>query len=116
MVPALQPRRIGVQIGNSPTMVHKAQFAAMLPRWDCTVRAIHADADADKDLGWAQEMFAFALALANTLDEAAAGQGSSGRLISGKADEGARVEYHDEWMVQPPFTQKLQYDPCQVRG
>lgn len=69
----------------------------MLPRWDRTVRAIHADLEADKALGWAQEMFAFSLALANH---------PSGT---------PQVTYHQELMAQPPFDRGLTFDKCQVR-
>jgi hypothetical protein len=168
-----------MQIGNSPTMISKSQFAALLPRWDATARAIHANADADRDLGWAQEMFAFALALANTDLAAVSGMESAGattvlsessssqkfhlgaddkspltlaqqvqRLgsaasvldVDSQTDLGRRsntggghtirlqtaesntvrqvpqVDYHLEWMVQPPFGQDLRVDPCDVRS
>jgi hypothetical protein len=85
-----------VQTGNSPSMISKAMLAEMLPRWDRTVRAIHADLDADQALGWAQEMFAFSLALANA--------------PSGPPD----VSIHQELMAQPPFDHKLLYDKCRV--
>ena len=168
-----------MQIGNSPTMISKSQFAALLPRWDATARAIHANADADRDLGWAQEMFAFALALANTDLAAVSSTESAGAttVLSGSsssqkvhlgaddksplalAQQGQRlgsagsvldvdrqtvlgrrsntggghtirlqtaesntvrqvpqVDYHLEWMVQPPFGQDLRVDPCDVRS
>lgn len=85
-----------MQTGNSPTMISKAMLAELLPRWDRTVRAIHADLEADKALGWAQEMFAFSLALAN----APAGP--------------PKLSIHQELMAQPPFDQKLVYDKCNV--
>lgn len=87
-----------MQIGNSPTLIAKAQLAEMLPRWDRAARAIHADPTADRDLGWAQEMFAFALALAN-------------------APTGPpHVRLQPGWMVQPPFQQALEASGCQVRA
>lgn len=86
-----------LQIGNSPTMISKAQLAEMLPRWDRYVRAIHNDSAADKALGWAQEMYGFALALAN----------SPGGVPA--------VQYKPQWMVQPPFQLELRVDACQVR-
>ena len=85
-----------MQTGNSPTMISKEMMMEMLPRWDRTVRAIHADLEADKALGWAQEMFAFSLALANH--------------PSGPPD----ISYHQELMAQPPFDRFLKYDKCQV--
>jgi hypothetical protein len=68
----------------------------MLPRWDRIVRGIHADLHADEALGWAQEMFAFSLALANN----PAGPSA--------------ISYHQEFMAQPPFDQGLTFDMCQV--
>ena len=85
-----------MQIGNSPTMISKAQLAELLPRWDRYVRAIHNDTAADTALGWAQEMYGFALALANSPAGVPA------------------VQYKPEWMVQPPFQLQLQVDACQV--
>ena len=81
-------------------MISKAMLAEMLPRWDRTVRAIHADLQADRDLGWAQEMFAFSLALAN------------------RPTGPPAVRLRFEWMVQPPFEcqQALLVDPCKVRA
>ena len=91
-----QATPVFVQTGNSPTMISKAMLLEMLPRWDRTVRAIHADLSADKALGWAQEMFAFSLALANH--------------PSGPPD----ISYHQEFMAQPPFDRSLTLDLCQV--
>lgn len=85
-----------MQTGNSPTMISKAMMIEMLPRWDLTVRAIHADLEADKALGWAQEMFAFSLALANH--------------PMGPPE----ISYHQEFMAQPPFDKTLIFDMCQV--
>lgn len=58
------------------------------------VRAIHANRTADKTLGWAQEMYAFTLAMAN--------------LPGGPSD----MSYHQEFMVQPPFDKSLVFDTC----
>jgi hypothetical protein len=69
----------------------------MLPRWDRIARAIHSDLEADKALGWAQEMYAFSLALANN------------------PDGPPEVSYHQELMAQPPFDKGLTFDVCQVR-
>lgn len=98
--PPFAPRSLRAarsQIGNSPTMIAKAQLAELLPRWDRYVRAIHNDTAADKALGWAQEMYGFALALANSPAGVPA------------------VQYRPAWMVQPPFQQTLQVDTCAVR-
>jgi hypothetical protein len=89
--------RSHLQIGNAPTIIAKAQLASMLPRWDRTVRAIHADSEADRNLGWAQEMFGFALSLANT------------------GQYPPRVILQQELMVQPPFQDHLWVDACAVR-
>jgi hypothetical protein len=35
-------------------MIATEALAEMLPRWDRIVRSMHADAAADRDLGWAQ--------------------------------------------------------------
>lgn len=86
-----------VQIGNAPTLISTEMFIEMVPRWDRTVRAIHADPEADQALGWAQEMFAFTLALAN----APAGP--------------PKVVLNRFFMAQPPFDQVLKIDLCLVR-
>eukprot|EP00892_Ulva_mutabilis_P006046 jgi/Ulvmu1/3813/UM018_0024.1 len=75
-------------------MISTDMLTEMLPRWDRTVRAIHADPAADEALGWAQEMFAFTLALAN----APAGP--------------PEVLLNQFFMAQPPFDQVLRVDLC----
>lgn len=81
-------------MGNSPVMIHKEQLATMLPIWDTVVRAIHANLTADVRLGWAQEMYAFSLAMANL------------------PDGPAEVSYREELLVQPPFDKTLVFDAC----
>lgn len=85
-----------LQIGNAPAMISTEMLVELVPRWDRTVRAIHADTAADKGLGWAQEMFAFTLALANS---------------PGGPPE---VLLDPLLMAQPPFDRALTIDMCLV--
>lgn len=85
-----------LQIGNAPAMISTEMLMELVPRWDRKVRAIHADPDADKGLGWAQEMFAFTLALANS---------------PGGPPE---VLLDPLLLAQPPFDRALTVDMCLV--
>ena len=75
-------------------MIWTQTLAEVVPLWDSTVRAIHADRGADAALGWAQEMYAFSLALASH---------PKGPI---------KVAYHVELMVEPPFAFDLRVDTC----
>ena len=43
-------------IGNSPVMIHKAQFASIVDSWVNLTIAIKQDPEADREFGWVQEM------------------------------------------------------------
>ncbi|KDD75792.1 hypothetical protein H632_c496p0 [Helicosporidium sp. ATCC 50920] len=89
LIAKFNPRSVPVDkfapIGSSPVIMHKDQFAAVCPRWLEAALQIKADAEADKEFGWVQEMYAFSVALATALD----------RPIE--------VDVRPEFMVQPPW-------------
>lgn len=76
-------------IGNSPVQIHKRQFAALADNWFKLSIAIKNDTEADREFGWVQEMYAYSIAAATSLDQP------------------VRHQLHVEMQLQPPWDTKL---------
>ncbi|KAI3426134.1 hypothetical protein D9Q98_008513 [Chlorella vulgaris] len=76
-------------IGNSPVQIHKRQFAALADNWHKLSIRIKNDTEADKEFGWVQEMYAYSIAAATTLDQP------------------VRHQLHVEMQLQPPWDTSL---------
>ncbi|KAL4448637.1 hypothetical protein ABPG75_005856 [Micractinium tetrahymenae] len=77
------------KIGNSPVQIHKRQFAAIVDSWFKLSIAIKNDTEADREFGWVQEMYAYSIASATTLDKP------------------IRYVLHVEMQLQPPWDKTL---------
>lgn len=76
-------------IGNSPVQIHKRQFASISEAWFNLSIAIKNDTEADREFGWVQEMYAYSIASATTLDKP------------------IRYALHVEMQLQPPWDASL---------
>lgn len=70
-------------------MIHKHQFATFVDLWVNVSLAVKQDKEADKEFGWVQEMYAYSIAAATA------------------PDGPIRHELKKEFMVQPPWDDKL---------
>ncbi|XP_057515078.1 hydroxyproline O-arabinosyltransferase NOD3-like isoform X1 [Amaranthus tricolor] len=73
-------------IGNSPVIIRKSILKKIAPTWMNVSLRIKNDTEADTTFGWVQEMYAYAIA---------------------SALHGVKHILHKEFMVQPPWDQKL---------
>ncbi|PSC67539.1 manganese resistance 1 [Micractinium conductrix] len=93
IIDRFNPKGVAIEdfppIGNSPVQIHKHQFAQLSDAWFNLSIAIKSDAEADREFGWVQEMYAYSIASATTLD----------KPISYKL--------HVEMQLQPPWDAKL---------
>jgi len=72
-------------IGNSPTLIHKAQFKALLEVWPQLTIEMFEDAETKKAWGWVLEMYAFAF---------------SASLVG---DKPIKFTLRPDFMLQPPW-------------
>lgn len=82
-----------MQIGGAPTILSTEMMIEIAPRWDKLLRTIHADADASEAFGWPQDMFAFALVVAQLAPPNA-----------------TNVKLDSCLMIQPPFDTEIKLD------
>ncbi|EFN56305.1 hypothetical protein CHLNCDRAFT_22296, partial [Chlorella variabilis] len=76
-------------IGNSPVQIYKKTFGALADSWFRLAIQIKNDTEADREFGWVQEMYAYSIAAATTLDKP------------------VRHQLHVEMQLQPPWDTKL---------
>ncbi|KAL4424646.1 hypothetical protein ABPG77_002264 [Micractinium sp. CCAP 211/92] len=93
IIDRFNPKKVPIdqfeKIGNSPVQIHKRQFAAISDSWFKLSIAIKNDTEADKEFGWVQEMYAYSIASAITLDKP------------------IRYALHAEMQLQPPWDKTL---------
>lgn len=93
IIDRFNPKKVPIdqfeKIGNSPVQIHKRQFAAIADSWFKLSIAIKNDTEADREFGWVQEMYAYSIASATTLDKP------------------IRYALHVEMQLQPPWDKTL---------